>query len=278
MDKLLPSLLVLLILIPASVHAEGHFLELDPENFAEDSHIITNPWWPLKPGEQMVYEGHTIDDDGEKIDHRFVDTVTDLTKMVSGVRVLISLEEDFEDGEMIEQEIAFHAQDKDGNVWHLGQLREVYDEVELVGSRVWVVDAPNGAKAGLRMEANPEVDGEEYSQGWAPPPFNWTDSAEVVEMGVDVEVPAGTYSDVMIIAEHDEETPDDVFQTKYYAKDVGLVQIGYLGDDPSKEELFLQEIIQLDEAGLKEMRDLALEIDARGYLHNATTPAEQISR
>ncbi len=278
MSKFFNSFLSVAISMPVCAMAESHMLELDPANFAEDSHIITNPWWPQKPGERMVYEGHTIDDEGEEVHHRFIDTVTDLSKMVGGVRVLVSIEEDIEDGEMIEQEIAFHAQDKDGNVWHLGQLREVYDEVELVGGRVWVVDTPAGAKAGIRMEADPQVDGEEYSQGFAPYPFSWTDSAEVIEMGVDVEVPAGTFSDVMIIAEHDEETDDGIFQTKYYAKDVGLVQIGYLGDDPSKEQLFLQEVIQLDAAGMDEARALALAIDGRGYFYNATTPAEQFGQ
>lgn len=276
MSRFWGSVAFLAITAPLAAFAEERQLEFDPANFADDSHVITNPWWPLRPGHQMTYEGHTIDDEGEKVDHRFVDTVTDLTKVIKGVRVLISLEEDFEDGQMVEQEIAFHAQDKDGNVWHLGQLREVYDEVELVGGRVWVVDTPDGAKAGIRMEAHPEVDGVEYSQGFAPYPFSWTDSAEVIEMGVDVTVPAKAYSDVMVIAEHDEETPQGVFQTKYYAKDVGLVQIGYLGDDPEKEELFLSEIVQLDETAMNEKRDLALAIDARGYLYNATTPAERI--
>lgn len=258
--------------------SQENLLELDPNNFDENSHIIDNPWWPLDAGVQMLYEGTVVDPEtGEQINHRFVDTVTDLTKVINGVSVLVSLEEDFEDGRMIEQEIAFHAQDKDGNVWHLGQLREVYDEVELVGGRVWVIDAPAGAKAGIRMEANPAVGNPEYSQGWAPQPFNWTDSAQVIEMGVQIDTPTGAYSDVMIIAEHDMETEEGVFQTKYYAKGVGLVQIGYLGDDPSKEELFLTEIVALDPAGIERAQSLALEIDQRGYLYNATSAAAPMS-
>jgi hypothetical protein len=223
----------------------------------------------------MVYEG-TAEADGEVVERRFVDTVTDLTKVVHGVRALVSLEIDYQDGQLIEQEIAFHAQDKAGNVWHLGQLRETHDEDELVGWRVWVVGAPEGAKAGIRMEAMPKVGNPEYSQGWAPPPFNWTDRARVSEVGVDVQVPAGSYSDVMIIEEHDEETPDGVFQTKYYAMGFGLVQVGYRGPDPEREELFLVEIKSLEPDEMDTARGVALEIDSRAYLHNATSPAETI--
>ncbi len=254
--------------------AEVKLLDINPQDFGERSHIIDNPWWPLTPGEQMTYEGWVIDDEGEKVEHIFVDTVTDLTKTINGIRSRISLEEDYEDGNLIEQEIAFHAQDKYGNVWHLGQLRETFDEIELVGSRVWYFGEPEGAKAGIRMEAEPRVGGEALSQGYAPPPFNWTDSGRVAEMGLSVSVPAGEFSDVLLIDEWDEETDEGIFQTKYYAKGVGLVQIGYKGDDPSKEELFLTEIIQLDDAGLERARQVALAIDRRGYSYNSTSPAE----
>lgn len=265
------------LLIAAPAFADSHLLELDPNNFDETSHVITNPWWPLKPGEQLVYEGTAVEE-GETIEHRFVDTVTDLTKVVGGIRALVSLEEDFQDGNLVEQEIAFHAQDKDGNVWHLGQLREVYDEVELVGGRVWVVDHPEGSKAGIRMEADPKLGNPEYSQGFSPAPFNWTDSAKVSAMGAEVVVPVGQFSDVMIIDEHDLETEPGVFQTKYYAKDLGLIQIGYKGNDPQQEELFLTSVKMLSADELGAARDLALEIDGRAYLYNVTTPAEQIAQ
>lgn len=256
--------------------ADHHSLEINPNDFDENSHVISNPWWPLSPGERMVYEGQVVEE-GEVINHRFVDTVTDLIKIIGGIKVLVSLEEDFRDGALIEQEIAFHAQDKYGNVWHLGQLREVYDEVEFVGGRVWFVDAPIGAKAGIRMEADPQIDGESYSQGYAPPPFNWTDRAKVVEKIREITVPAGTYNEVIVVEENDAETPAGAFQTKYYAKDIGLIQIGYKGPDPSKEELFLTAVDQLSGHELNRARNTALEIDARGYMYTKTTPAERIS-
>ena len=200
--------------------AEKLVLELDPGNFDEHSITIDNEWWPLKPGTRLIYEGSHVEE-GEEIPHRVVDTVTDLTKVINGVRVLVSLEEDFSDGEMIEQEIAFHAQDKDGNVWHLGQLRETYDEVEFVGGRVWFLGYPKGAKAGIRMPAKPHLGAPAHSQGYAPAPFNWTDRARVFQMGQVTRVAAGRYEDVMVMEEWDGETPEGVFQLKYYAKGVG---------------------------------------------------------
>ena len=247
-------------------------LELDPNNF-DDSTVIDNEWWPLTPGTRLVYEGFTVEN-GEKVPHRIEDTVTDLTKVINGVRALVSLEKDFSDGEMIESEIVFHAQDNDGNVWHLGQLRETYDEVEFVGGRVWFVGVPEGAKAGIRMQADPQLGTPSYSQGFAPPPFSWTDRARVYQTGQKTTVAAGSYEDVMVIQEADQETPPGVFQLKYYARGVGVVRIGFLGDDPEEEEMELVEIVQLSPEELAEARAEALKIEQRAYMYGLTSPAK----
>lgn len=244
--------------------------EFDPTNF-DDPTNIDNEWWPLKPGTRLVYEGVTVEE-GEEVPHRIVDTVTDLTKVISGVRTVVSLEEDYSDDRLIEQEIAFHAQDNDGNVWHFGQLREVYDENEFVGGRVWLVGLPEGAQAGIRMQAQPEEGTPGYSQGYAPDPFNWTDRARVYQMGQETEVPTGSYDDVMVIEEWDAETPEDVFQLKYYARGVGVVRIGFRGPDPEQEEMELVEIVELDPEALAAAREQALQIEARAYMYATNTP------
>lgn len=249
---------------------ENEFEELDPTNFDDSTHI-DNEWWPLKPGTRLVYEGVSIQD-GEEVPHRIVDTVTDLTKVISGVRTVVSLEEDYSDDQLIEQEIAFHAQDNDGNVWHFGQLREVYDENEFVGGRVWLVGLPEGAKAGIRMQAQPEPGTPGYSQGYAPDPFNWTDRARVYQVGQETEVPTGSYDDVMVIEEWDAETPEGVFQLKYYARGVGVVRIGFRGPDPEQEEMELVEIVELDPEALAAAREQALQIEARAYMYAINTP------
>jgi hypothetical protein len=90
---------------------------------------------------------HTIDG-RKRIPHRAVITVTDLVKEISGVPVVVTHELDFGDGVLEEQELMFLAQDDDGNVWHFGQLRETYDEQELVGGRVFMPGYPEAPGLG----------------------------------------------------------------------------------------------------------------------------------
>jgi len=254
---------------------EKKYLELDPANF-DRSTTIDNEWLPLKPGTQSVYEGFNVED-GEKIPHSVVDTVTDLTKVINGVRTVVSVEEDYSEGKLIEREIAFHAQDNDGNVWHLGQLRETYDDVEFVGGRVWLVGHLKGAKAGIRMLAKPRLGTPGYSQGYAPPPFNWTDRGRVYQMGQKTKVPTGSYDDVLVIEEWDAETPKGVFQLKYHARGVGIVRIGFRGPDPEKEEMELVKHVQLAPEALAKVRAEALRIEERAYMYCSTPPAEPMN-
>lgn len=267
------SLLAFAAAATAQQAAQGSkYLELDPARF-EHSTRIDNEWWPLKPGTRLIYEGYTAED-GKKVRHRLEDTVTDLVKVINGVRTLVSLEIDYSDGKMIEKEIVFHAQDKEGNVWHFGQLRETYDEDELVGSRGWVVDRPKGAKAGIRMTAKPALGSPDYSQGYAPAPYNWTDRAKVSKMGTSTKVRAGAYKDVMVIDEWDGESRQGAVQTKHYARGIGVVRVGYRGPDKNREEMELVKIEQLGPEAMAKARAEALAIEQRAYDYPSTPQVE----
>ena len=254
-----------------SEEAEGDLYDLDPGQFSRST-VIDATWLPMRPGTRHVYEGTAIEED-EEIDRRVIFIVTDLTKVIGGVEAVVIWERDFNDDLLLESELAFFAQDDDGNVWHLGQYRETYDEDEFVGGRIWVVDNPKGAKAGIAMHANPPQPGTPpYSQGFAPAPFNWTDRAQVDQLGQELCVPVGCYEDVLVTAESDEENPG--IQLKYYAPDVGNIGVGFRGDDPEQEELELVERRQLDEAELEQVREEALAHETRGYMYSMTPPAE----
>lgn len=254
---------------------EGKYLELDPTKFDRPTNI-DNEWWPLEPGTRLTYEGFTVDE-GKKIRHRIVETVTNLTKVVNGVRTVVNLELDYRDGKLLEKEIAFHAQDNDGNVWHLGQLRETYEEGKhLVGGQSWLVGHPKEAKAGIRMLAKPGLGTPAYSQGYAPAPFYWTDRARVTQMGKSTKVPAGAYKDVMVIEEWDEESPKGAVQTKYYARGVGIVRIGFRGADKSKEEMVLVKVEQLSPEAMAEAHAAALDLEQRAYEYSRTSPVEDM--
>src|SRR5262245_44328671 len=177
------------------------FEEFDRNNFDRSTNI-DNKWFPLKPGTQYVYQGVT-QEEKKRVPHRLVFVVTDLAKVINGVRAIVVWELDYKAGKMVEQELVFCAQDKDGNVWHLGQLSEVYDEKEFVGARAFLVGT-DGARAGIMVQAEPRPGTPSYSQGYAPPPFNWTDRGRVDQVGQKTCVAAGCYNDIVVIAETSE--------------------------------------------------------------------------
>lgn len=238
-----------------------------------DPTTIDNPWMPLEVGTKAVFEGFTIDE-GEEIPHRIESVVTDLVKVVDGVLCRVLLEIDISDGVVEELELAFRAQDDSGNVWHMGEYREEYDEVELVGGRLWAQGSPPAARGGIIMPATPEAGTPDYAQGFAPPPYNWTDRARVREVGASTTVATGTYDDVVIIEEFNDEEPGAI-QLKYYARGVGDVQIGWAGDDPDKEEMELVEHVQLSAKELAEVRQQALAIEARALSYAGTDPVQR---
>ncbi len=251
----------------------NRFEELVSTNF-ERSENIDNAWWPLKPGMQWIFEG-MAEEDGKRTPHRIVFTVTDLMKVVGGVRTRVILDSDFSNGKMVEKELTFFAQDKSGTVWHLGQYREFYDG-DLVGGQIWNIGNPQGAKAGIMMPANPRPGTLSYSEGFAPPPFNWTDRGRVFQTGQKVRVPAGSYDDVLVIEEFDAANPG-VFQLKYYARGVGNIRVGARGRNTGlREALDLAKVHQLSLKDLAEVRATALDLEKRASMYPAQPPLEHI--
>ncbi|MCI0362957.1 MAG: hypothetical protein L0219_03695, partial [Phycisphaerales bacterium] len=130
--------------------------EQEYENFAaarfDNPTVIDNEWFPLVPGTQYVWDGSAVDEEGdiEPLSVQF--TVTDLTKEIGGVRTVVCLDRDIADRELAEAEIAFFAQDNDGNVWLLGEYPEEYDDGQLDAAPCWM-HGIGGARAGLAMRA-----------------------------------------------------------------------------------------------------------------------------
>jgi hypothetical protein len=234
--------------------------QFDPADF-DNSTNIDNGWLPLMPGTQWVFEGTTNEDD-ELIPHRIVFTVTDLTKEINGVDTLVAWIEDYADEELIEAEIAFYAQDDDGNVWYLGEYPEEYEDGELVDAPAWIAGREE-ALAGIKMPAEPRLGTPSYPQGWAPA-VEWTDRGQVYRVNQQTCVPVDCYEGVLVMDEFNEEEPGAI-QLKYYARGVGQVQVGYRGEDAQQEELELIEKVQLDADELAEAREAALELEERAY-------------
>jgi hypothetical protein len=248
----------------------------DPALFGKDSATIDNPWWPLAPGMMFTYEGVALDEDSP-VDRKIVDTVVGLSKDVDGVDALVLWERDYNDGDLSEGELSFLAQDEDGNVWHLGEYTELYEDDEFVGGRVWVPGDPEGAQAGIIVPGDPQPGDESFAEGFAPPPYNWYDRARVRGHEDETCVEAGCFEDVVVVEEFEPSIPD-AFQLKYYARGVGHVKVGWDGaNEEEQEELELTQRVRLSPAELASARAEVLAMDLRANAYSRLGPATQIS-
>jgi hypothetical protein len=249
--------------------------DFDRHRFSNPT-TIDNPWFPLKPGTQFVYEGSAIADD-RTIHRRVVFTVTDLTKMVNGVRTLVAWDRDYNNGQLVEPELVFFAQDNDGNVWTLGQYPEEYEDGELAATPAWIAGL-EGARAGIVMRAEPRTGTSDYSQGWGPK-VEYADRAKVHKMGQETCVTFGCYQNVLITDEWDAADPA-ARQRKYYARGVGNIRVGWAGQDEEQEVLALVNLVQLSPQAIAEVRGEVLKLERRAYkrskhVYGRTPPAEQ---
>ena len=240
---------------------EPQFPDFNASNF-DNPTVIDNKWDPLQPGTFWAYEGTAVDDEGNNIDRRIEFTVTDLTKEIQGVRTVVGWIEDFTDGELGEKEIAFYAQDNDGNVWYFGEHPEDYENGKFVEAPTWIPGFQD-AKPGMVMMAKPQLGMPNIYQGWGPE-VDWSDYGRVEQMGQETCVPFDCYKDVLVNVEASLAEPG-AFQLKYYAPGVGEIQIGWKGDDPTKEELQMVEYKQLSPEELADVHAQALELDKHAY-------------
>jgi hypothetical protein len=254
--------------------AEPPLPVFDPANF-DNSAVIDNTWMPMKPGTFWVYEGAAMDE-GENVARRIEFAVTDLTKEIDGVRTVVTWTEDFNNGALIEKEISFYAQDKDGNVWYFGEYPEEYEGGQFVEAPAWIAGIA-GAKPGIKMQPDPQLGAPSLYQGWGPE-VEWSDYGQVDQTGLKTCVPVACYENVLVIAESS-LGEEGAYQLKYYAPDVGNVQVGWKGTDEAQEELKLVEYKQLTPEELADFRAQALELEKRAYeisqdIYGETSPLE----
>jgi hypothetical protein len=248
--------------------------DFHPSLFDDSSTTIDNEWVPLEPGKRFTWRGWTVEE-GERVPHRIVFTVTDLTKSVQGIRALVGWDRDFSGGHLVETELIFLAQDKYGNIWHFGQYSETWEEGEFVGGQAWLAGYLEGARPGIWVKAEPRLGAPPYSQGWAPPPFFWDDHARTAKLDASTCVPVGCYEDVLVVEEFEPGVPG-AFQLKYYARGVGNIRVGWRGNDADREVLVLQKVERLSSEALAKTRSEALELDTRATLYGQTPDLEPL--
>jgi hypothetical protein len=206
-------------------------------------------------------------------------TVTDLTKVVDGVRSLVMFDRDFNAGALVEAELAFHAQDDSGNVWNMGEYPEEYEGGKFSGAPDTWLTGTQGAKAGLLMRAAPRTGTSSYSQGVAPA-IEFSDKAKVSRTGAKTCVPAGCYDGVLVTDEWNPSEPD-AHQLKFYAPGVGSVRVEFSGGKEKEQEvLVLSKVTHLDAAAMDQVRAQSLKLDKRAYtaakaVYGRTQPAQR---
>jgi hypothetical protein len=170
--------------VASASSAEDNFLTLpfDPDNFVRN---VDNRFFPLTPGTRYVYKG--IEDNEHETN---VTIVTHDRKNIVGISAVVVFDRIFVHGELKEKTFDWYAQDKDGNVWYLGE-----DTAELENGRVVSTEGSwetgkHGAKAGIIMLAHPHI-GDKYRQEFLA--GHAEDVARVVAKGLDVRVPYGSF-------------------------------------------------------------------------------------
>jgi hypothetical protein len=219
---------------------------------------VTNTWLPWVPGTQFVLSG-TVD--GKP--HKVVTTVTDLTKVIAGVRTIVVFDQDFDGTVLKEAELQMQAQNKHGAVWNLGEYPEIYENGKLTGAPDTWIHGIAGAHGGIGMRAHPKVGSPIYLQGLVPD-IGFEDCATVFQTGQHVCVPTGCYDNVLVTDETAPLDPSGGHHRKYYAPGVGLIRADAI-NDVTPEVIHLTKYTHLCPAAMTKYRNEALALDDRGY-------------
>ncbi len=196
---------------------------VDPANFVAE---ITNRYLPLKPGSRWVYET----DDG--VEHIEVEVLHE-TRTILGIQATVVQDNVYEDGSLIEATFDWFAQDKQGNVWYLGE-----DSAEVLNGEIinrhgsWEAGV-DGAKPGITMWANPMprmAYRQEFYEGEA------EDLAKVLRRFVKKQVRGHAYHNLVVIQEWTPLGPIPI-EDKYYAPGIGKVLELKVRGGPSRLEL-----------------------------------------
>lgn len=189
----------------------GYEPVLDPANFVK---VIDNPYYPLPVGRLLVYKGVR-----EGVTQTDRVRVTHQTKVIEGITATVETDVATHHGKLLEKTFDYYAQDKQGNVWYLGENTKAYGpngKVDTSGS--WMSGVHDG-EPGIIMEAHPHVPHayrQEFLAGQA------SDMAWIVKRGGSQKLPFKTVKHVITSIEFTSLEPH-VIDQKVYAPGYGIV-------------------------------------------------------
>jgi hypothetical protein len=190
-------------------YVEGQTYEptIDAATFVD---AVDNPFFPLVPGTVYTFEGS-----GEHV----VVTVTHDTKEILGITTTVVHDQVTVDGAVTEDTTDWYAQDAAGNVWYMGEQTAEYENGVVTSTEGTWEAGMDGAQPGIVMLADPQV-GDTYRQEWYEGQAE--DLAKVFALDGSAEVPAGSYTGVIVTEEWTPLSPD-VIEHKSYARGIGVV-------------------------------------------------------
>ena len=185
---------------------------------------IDNRYMPIRAGSTWVYRETATDGTVQRI----VVKATNQTKRIaSGVTARVVRDTVTEKGKLVEDTFDWYAQDTRGNVWYLGEDTKEYKSGNVISTEGSWEAGVDGARAGIVMPARPRP-GRQYRQEHYP--GHAEDTARVLSLDDQAEVPAGHYQPTLLTKEWNPLEPK-AFEYKVYARGVGLVlELGVSGD------------------------------------------------
>jgi hypothetical protein len=185
---------------------------LNPRDFVR---VIDNPYYPLPVGRTLIYRGVR---DGQTQTDRV--HVTSRTKVIEGITATTVSDVARHNGKLLEKTTDWFAQDKQGNVWYLGEDTAAYlpnGQIDRSGS--WQAGVHDG-EPGIIMLAHPQIPDayrQEFLRGQA------EDTAWIVNKGGSVRVPFGVVHHILTSLEFTRLEPG-VIDQKIYAPGIGIVR------------------------------------------------------
>jgi hypothetical protein len=129
----------------------------------------------------------------------------------------------------------WYAQDRDGNIWYLGEATTEYENGKPVSTAGSFEAGVDGAQAGIAMPAKPKAGlryRQEYYRGHA------EDKGEVVSLKEQAEVPFGYFKRGRVLMTKDVNPLEPkILEFKFYARGVGPVLAVGISGGADREEL-----------------------------------------
>jgi hypothetical protein len=184
---------------------------IDPKDFVA---TVDNPFWPLRPGTAWHFKG--VKNTTPQIDD---EVVTHKTKRILGIDATVVRDTVSDPSGPVERTFDYYAQDKQGNVWYMGELSLEKQNGQFAKASDSWLGGVNDGKPGIIMPADPQP-GDKYRQEYYPP-GEALDEATVLSRNGHATVPAGSNKHLLVTSEYSPLEPQT--EQKYYKAGLGEV-------------------------------------------------------